>query len=257
MARFSRDDSESSVSLFPFLSILACMIGTLALMITGLALTGMRSRTDESIMRAEEYVALQRANENMQKKLNEIQPLAASLMEVEDEISRLQNLLEMTREQVDLKARFEELTSEKDELMKLVNQLRERRDELRAEIEELTELIARAGDASVVERIVVLPPSSHQERRDRIHFIEVNADGLVVYDEGDAHHVARGDFGSDRTLQQLLQRASRRGREEVILMIRPEGVDNYRHARHQMNRHDIVAGEIPLIGRGELDLSRF
>ena len=69
------DSEESAVSLFPFLSILACVIGSLTLMITALALTGMNTgpaggREESEVRRAEEYMVLQREIEECQAKID-------------------------------------------------------------------------------------------------------------------------------------------------------------------------------------------
>ena len=60
MARIQTASAANAVSLFPFLSILACVIGALTLIISSLSLSQVSAgRQDEDVARAEDYVALQ------------------------------------------------------------------------------------------------------------------------------------------------------------------------------------------------------
>ena len=59
MAR-GRTSAGPEISLFPFLSILACLIGSLTILIVALSVSEvLQGRKDEAVARAEDYVALQ------------------------------------------------------------------------------------------------------------------------------------------------------------------------------------------------------
>ena len=79
MARRGRS-AGPEVSLFPFLSILACLIGSLTVLIVALSVSEiLQGRKDEGVARAEDYVALGRR-----------------LAEREEEIARRQEELRRT-----------------------------------------------------------------------------------------------------------------------------------------------------------------
>ncbi|MFG0334632.1 MAG: hypothetical protein ACF8TS_14850, partial [Maioricimonas sp. JB049] len=87
MARRRSDDGEA-VSLFPFLSILACLIGVLTLMITALALGQMdREQTDDVVSRYEQFTELEASNELDRNELENLKRLLAEAEELRRQLA--------------------------------------------------------------------------------------------------------------------------------------------------------------------------
>ena len=100
-----RRRAQRSVSLFPFLSILACVIGTLTLMITALALGQM---DNETVASAEKFELAKRLLEQI---LQEIERFEQELAKAESTADDTQKIL------ADLRERLERLRREKQNLI--------------------------------------------------------------------------------------------------------------------------------------------
>ena len=140
---------EHAVSLFPFLSILACVIGTLTLMITGLALSQMDSPAVAAALDLEQIEAeLQLKQRDVEQLRNDVtaseqsagrthrdlQSARAQLAELAREIDRLiernQQPVEVEVPKVDAAAHQQRM----DALRKELQRLKARRDQLLADI---------------------------------------------------------------------------------------------------------------------------
>ena len=155
MARRKKSDEET-VSLFPFLSILACVIGALTLIISSLSLSQVNEgRQDKDIARAEDYVALEKSLLAKKKTL---------------ELKRTQSKAENDRLQ-----RFRELEAESKKLdreIKTLEQSRDKRLELTARSTaqqvELEKLIAAKNEikkqvAQSMQQLAVLKKKAGSE----------------------------------------------------------------------------------------------
>src|SRR5690606_30423757 len=83
MAKRARD-SGGSINLFPFLSILICIIGCLTLIIVVMNLIAMskgEGRTSEEVERAREYVLLEKEREEKQQEQDKLRQLIENLIQ--------------------------------------------------------------------------------------------------------------------------------------------------------------------------------
>ena len=131
MAR-ERASAGPEISLFPFLSILACLIGALTILIVALSVSEiLQGRKDESVARAEDYVALQ----------TEIADREAEIARREEELRRTNatvvELAEIQPRIKEMQAELEDLRTDASKLPPLVRQMEEARKE-RDRIETLT-----------------------------------------------------------------------------------------------------------------------
>jgi hypothetical protein len=252
MAR-PRRRTRLSVSLFPFLSILACVMGTLILLITASA----TSQVASGGIDLERYEQLEQEIEANRRRLAELSGLS-------EELSDLAASLDEAR------AREQKLAARREELHDVLSKSVPQREALRAdearvarlerELEplraentrlrgELAEREAKRGEG----KIRIRPSGSGLGLEP--HFVECRPEGIVLY-EGLGHerreipaHLVQSSPEYARFLRDALFRSN----ASVIFLIREGGVETYDEARPLAQRHRVRFGEIPLVGSGELD----
>ena len=268
MARRRKEEAEA-VSLFPFLSILACLIGVLTLMITALALGQMdREQSQDDLARYEHYTELQATLEDDQAELKALQTLVSDAAELERQLQAALAELElleadqaevMQREDVDseharmlaesnrLRRRIAEIENDPAELRKLI-------DELQSEIEQ-----RNAGPSEAV--VQVRPGGSGVEIEPT--FVECTASDVAILGGPEPVRIRLGDLDQPGgKFHQLLDSVAGTPRGQVIFLVRPDGVGAYNTARNVARSHyseDGYArhGKLPVPSQGHIDLSVF
>ena len=258
MARQAKDD-EDDVSLFPFLSILACVIGTLTLMITALAIGQMDTPVVAQAEEAEqieqnladkqqEVKQLRQQLRQSAKNVGELFNQEAQLVQLKDQVSKTkQELDDLSKKvdpnlvQVDYEAKLQELQQEKallDEKLTLVRaELGEREENLEAVVQ------VRPGGSGVD-----FEPT----------FVECRADGIVIYEnDKEPHQVARGQIGSDVRYLALLDEIAASKDRIVTFLLRADAIATYYQARGVAQARYARNGKLPVLGKGKLDLSLF
>jgi hypothetical protein len=255
MAR-RRKHSELSVSLFPFLSVLSCVIGTLTLMIAASAIgrvaedleeePGPPEIIDEILIDDEDLAALQAridAAELLQQDLEGVRSqLRAAGFEVDEEADVLDDLRRRA-ELARLRERTRELEAAKvdlDEALKVVRK-------------ETSARVRRARSAP----ITIQP---HGEGTGLVpFFVECAEDGIRVHRPGSDRSVLLriDDLAEAARFQAALRRVRGTRGGAVIFLIRPDGIDTYNRALKEVEKLTIRHGKLPLPGDGELDFSLF
>jgi len=263
MARRRRKNSTSSVSLFPFLSILACVIGTLTLLIVGLALGQMSGDDLASANRLHE------AESQIKKLTPEIQRLQREIANSKSGASETQKLI------AELQARSQKLKAEEDRLVKLVNtstkikipQVDEAHhkkviEELLAKIAELQEQIKKLRDEIAKKKLppeearVLIRPGGTGVNIDPT-FVECAAGSIVIYEGKKETRVRRNVLKTDKHWTALLDRLAKNPKASIIFLVRDDGLGTYRDARNVAQEHYTRNGKLPVIGHGKIDLSIF
>jgi hypothetical protein len=256
---------EDDVSLFPFLSILACIIGVLTLMILGLALgqmdTGAVAQaeefarvkkrlepTREEVAKLRETVERRAAQSTQgQRELQEArQRLRALEMQVGELLEANKKPVEIEMPQLDDAARKKQLAALKDDLEKA----RERVEEL------LAELKKRKAPPEAA-RVQIRPSGSGGS--DLVPtFVECNAQGLVIYEEDDKpYRVPTAAIRTDEKFLEHLQRVKDNPKASIIFLVRSDAIGVYHAARAVARKNYVRNGKLPVIGKGEIDLSLF
>lgn len=258
MARRAKSD-DSPVSLFPFLSILACVIGSLVLLIAALALSQIGTPSDdEAVRRAEEYIALEKIRDRLEKenqelvaRLGESGKLQAEIRVLEQERDRIPEQvpvdpaqLEKMREEI---ARLEKESAEKEEEMK-------RRQEILAKME--TE-IARRLEPPKAGFIRVQPSGSGLLAASKPTFVEATKEGIAVHTRNGKRTFTRGEITGHEDMKTFWNNLSSDPKAMLIFLVREEGGSNFQHAAGVANGKNIDYGKIPVPGEGELDLGFF
>ncbi len=261
MAR--RRKSEVSVSLFPFLSVLACVIGTLTLMISALALGQMDTK---ELASAEQLEKAQRA---LAEVLKEIERLKKEMADAhtdigvkQEELLKLQQELErIQREKREAEARLDDpidvdMPSVDEEAHK--KRLEKLEEDLQTIKEQIETLKAQIADKKKPpdEAVVQVRPSGSGVGLKPV-FVECTVNSVVVYEGDEPHRVSRGALNTDEEFLAMLDRVAKAKDTTVVFLIRDDAISTYRSASAVAKKHYARNGKIPVIGHGKLDLSAF
>jgi len=256
MARRRKGDSEG-ISLFPFLSILCCVIGVLTLLIMGMALGQM---DEEVIERARQY-----------------QQITTDIQTQRDEILRLEELIKnvaAAREQLAaaeaelkrLQSRQQEMEKRDDvnvQLLAQLNRVRKRIGEMETERKDLNQTLAKLrselkrrkeppGEAEVV----IQPSGSGTDLVPR--FVECRPEGVVLYENDKVVRVRRGDLRSNQDFLKLLDDVAKKAKtDRIVFLLREDGIATYNTARAVANERLAPNGKLAVSGQGRIDLTLF
>ncbi len=262
-----RPESEGApISLFPFLSILACVIGTLILMITGLALSQMGSRPDEDLVRrAEEYAALKRKLLDAEKTIKDLETSVAEAAALQERLTALQResdelqSLHLRRTTTFLKRSdlLKELSAREERLKKLLAELLEDHKKLLEQIKPLEVELAKRKDIPTEAVVRVAPGGSGMGAGMRPVFVETDGQGIAIHTGAEPKRVSRGDVKSHPEFLRTLDVVAKNPRSIVIFLIRDNGISNYQLASSVASSRKARHGKLPVAGHGKLDFSLF
>jgi prefoldin subunit 5 len=268
MARRRSEPDTMVVSLFPFLSILSCVIGTLTLLIAGLT-AGAMSSDDEGIARTEEYVRIEEERAQLDTDSTETEQLIAQAQALAEKLKAARAqlaVLELQRDETDA---AEGLVID---LLAQINVLEERIAELQARIVELKRLIAevelelgqRVAD---VERskgsVRVLPPQRREGTTDielTPIFVECTETGVTLnaeLSEAGQRRIPEDDISDDRKMKAYFKKLKKSPDAIVIFLIRPGGIESFQAVQAVVSDVGIRNGKIPVPGHQQLDLGLF
>ena len=263
MARRPRDNDDD-VSLFPFLSIIACVIGVLTMMISTLALAQMDTKdvalideyesTSRKLTEAEASVA------ELQKIIdNRIGPDAATLRE---DLSRSEKeLAQLLKELEDVQKQLKEQEQVRIVIPTLDPAQRETvasmESELKALEEELAQLekeLSEREEASQ-SKVSILPSGSGVNFKP--HFVECAAGAIVMHTIDPPKLIRAANMVNDEDFIALLEKVANGVDDSIVFLIRSDGLSTYYAARQICNDRDIRNGKLPVVGSGKIDLSHF
>jgi hypothetical protein len=263
MAHRRRKRSQS-ISLFPFLSILACVIGTLTLMITALALGQM---DNDTVASAEKYERARRMVEQTEALIERLKAEIATIEAGADETRRqladaIVELERLKRLKESLLARIDDERKPDVELPdvdpeKHKQRIAQIREELAAQEEERTQLAAeleKLGVGADEAEVIIRPGGSGVDLEPT--FIECTASDIVVYD-GEPWRVRRADLGADEKLAALFERIAAAPKATAIFLVRDDALATFHAASAVARTHRARHGKLPVIGHGKIDLSVF
>lgn len=261
-----------SVSLFPFMSILACLVGTIVVMICVLSLIqaqNMGGRPRQEVRDATDYV---KAKEEAAKIDEELATLA------EQRARRTSDATLVTQEDHELDERIARLTAQAEaakageatsrelqrELELASLQLAEMAREKPAfgkEVEELTrELAARQKSPDeLAAPIVVKPGGTGRAAGRNLFFAEAAAGALTLFvSRNERKRITSSAVGKDLEYDTFLQRIAETQGATLVFLVRDDGWDAYtRGAGWAEGKFSIRTGKLPMPGNGPIDLSEF
>jgi hypothetical protein len=269
-----RKNSGTQISLFPFLSILAALIGALVVIIVGMSIIQLQKA------KGQEPEDVQRAKEN-KRLLAELD----ELREQEDKLRQLLKVISSNNEALRLKmtqrnaiaslaeniAKAESSLLERkvlyDQLVKinfqLVDDLAKIQEEIKAAEKKLAEL---KKPEEQIPAIQVRPSGTGTGRRP--YFVEVSPGKVsVIRKDQPPVEIPVASLAASQEFRQFLEFIDRNPDTQIVFLIRNSGpaVSAYLQAdrivqtyiRHEARRKNFRPVRMPLPGSGELDLSPF
>jgi 5-bromo-4-chloroindolyl phosphate hydrolysis protein len=272
-----KQNVEESVSLFPFLSILACIIGILVLMIASITLSQIgrdepaatdnsaaaKKAAEEAKQRVEQYKAARATIQQDRKQLNELQQAAdrskavrSVLEEVRVEYEALQTQHkpsedERRRAEEELLKHQAELERLAEEMARLERQLKPLQDQQEKLKVELDKRKAPPEEAPVR----ILPSGSGVDLN--ATFVECAAASVVLHDGPEPVRIPTGQLAGNAEYRRLLDKVKQTEKGTVIFLVRPDGVASYNAARNLARGSYVTNGKLAIAGQGKLDLSVF
>lgn len=265
MARRPRP-ADDDISLFPFLSIIACVIGVLTTMIATLVL----AQTDTpDIAMIEEYEqkdkALEKIASEVEELRREVSVSNSTALVLRDERRALQISFEDLQE---LLAEFERVEQELAQQKKVQVvippidvKMRETATEMQTEYDSMKQQIAQL-EKDLTDRkdrseakVTVLPQGSGLNFTP--HFVECAETSIVMHNLNPAKRVRTGDAVKDKDFLQLLELVANGADDSIVFMVRSDGLSTYRTCKKLCTDRDIRNGKIPVVGQGRIDLTAF
>ncbi len=271
MARRNKASGES-VSLFPFLSILICVIGCLTMIIVVVQLMAMNrveGREPEEVARAKEYVKLDKEKieqgediEEMRTELEKLIQANRSFSEIQEKLRQLETMLDSNE---DTKRLRDELIAELNLLLMTNEKLDKDHAELVVQITALKEEIEKRKLPPDVAPVQVKPSGSGGNIEP--YFVEV-ADKMVRIHRtvaGPPQDIPVASINQDKDFVELLDTIAGQPYRKLILLVRANdgAVDTYAQLAavvrtyNQGSGAEIIPGKLPLPGEGPVDLSLF
>lgn len=271
MARRPPPD-EDDVSLFPFLSIVASIIGVLTLMIASVTLGQMNQGDNKEI------VANAQEMQQIKKELDESEEAIRELsLQLDADQARLlkeggQRREELVKSRAELDALLKELTAtqkkaaEQKTIKIVIPELPEGQRETVADMQ------AQLG--SVKERLAVLTKDLNAKKAPSQEaevsvlpsgsglnitpsFIECQRDAIVLHTEAEPLLVRTAEAAANPKFVGLLEKVANGRDTAIIFLVRSDGLDTYRTVKALCDANEVRNGKLPVVGQGRLDLSHF
>ncbi len=273
-----RRTEQEAVSLFPFLSILACVIGVLTLLISALAISQVDPQAvadlEERLAKRQEELARQRAE--ALERLEQAEQLERSTERLERSaelhergLRAAQNVLKQLdrarRELREIEAKQEESIAGQERDNKLLAEANRLRDRIKELEEELAELLANVK--ALQEELAKLDRPT-EEATTRIRpggsgtnlkptFVECRAGEIVVYHGDEPLRVRSGDISSSEPLAQVFEKVKQQRGGSIVFLVRGDAVGTYSRAQSTASEQLVPNGKLPVLGQGRIDLSLF
>lgn len=263
MARRPRDNDDD-VSLFPFLSIIACVIGVLTMMISTLALAQMDTKDvaliDEYESTASRLKEEEAAVASLQKVIDDrIGPDAATLRDdlrrSEKELAQLLKELQEVEKQLDEQKKVKIVIpqldpAQRESVASMANELQSLEEELAQLEKELSE-----REEASQSRTSILPSGSGVNFTP--HFVECAEGSIVLHNLNPPKLIRAANMVNDKDFLALLEKVANGVDDSIVFLIRGDGLGTYYAARKLCTDRGIRNGKLPVIGSGRIDLSHF
>jgi hypothetical protein len=258
---------RGEVSLFPFMSILASLIGILTLLI-GLSMAVNQKKegmTPEEIERSKQYKSLQgliKKKKDEQKpppenpnKLTalELEKLKLAMLALQAELDKLKD--PDARSAEDLKKRIKAFEEAKINLQKEQPVFQKKIDELNAK------LAAMKEKPKPKESVKVKLPKLGTKLPRNPFFVECNSTGIVIRDKNSKNNktISTGDLkAGSPEFTDFIEAAKRTGDYKIIFLVRKSGFESHGWA-NKIAEIDCKADttKLPIPNEGNIDLSMF
>lgn len=256
MAR-ARVSAVPSVSLFPFLSILACLSGALVVMICVLTLV----QAANSGTAAAKTNPLAMEMKDLQAQLAEFRSLTDQLTTIEQAEKRLILLQELVQNADTTDALRARLEAEIKNLQIVIANLINEKPRIQKEIAQLKLDLAerRIDPAQLKPPLRVQGGGSGFAVGRRLFVVEATKDSVVVHrDKDNRFSVAASTIGADKDYNAFLTEVTQHKNHLVLFVVRTDGWNSYvRGAGWAEQQFKLATSKMPIPGQGRIDLSEF
>lgn len=262
MAR-RRSSSKKEVSLFPFLDILGCLIGSLILIITTVVLEQMDTKPVAEAAKIDEMKKQTAQEEKRRERLEQrLASLARQAGPSEDRLAKARERWEEAARK-EAEARKNLAAAEKLPVDTPAPPPPADTSALEANRQEAEKEAARIK-AEITERkklpeqsIVILPPDGAGAGRgpSRTVFVEAAAGKAIVHEGTKPWEVLVGKLAGDPQLKKLFATYASDKAAIITILIRPDGIPTYSELKKVAEATGVRTGRVPLPGEGVLDLS--
>lgn len=269
----ARSRSDPEISLFPFLSILVCLIGALVLLIVILTMVQSMmgdGRNVEEFVRAREADQLRRQLVVQRQEVEEWKKEDEAAKKIAEDLTLKRERYVLLRRRLDVSAdekkKIEQTNAEmQKELENLITQVevvKKEQPPIQSEIAKLKEEIAkRKVNIDAKPTVVVQPSGSGTAGADasQLFFVECNSSGIVIHQDGaEPQRVTSGTIGVDANYDAFLKQVKATPNSMLLFLLRDDGLGTYnRAAGWAEGQFEVRTGKIPLPGQGAVDLSMF
>ena len=243
---------QAKVSLFPFMSVLACTIGALMMLLVAMSLASIGA-SDASL---QAYAA---TKELVETDLQAIELEREQLSQAEALWSRVDEALSARglssgvssssiERDLDLERRRLEFVKRIDEIADEKRRLEEDRDSIETTIEVLE---------SRRETLPILIDSTGLSRHLKPYFVECDSGGATAYRASDdfRYFVPKDELSTSGDFGRYLRRVRVYPGALLVLLVRPDGIGTMSRAEQIAQAAGIRVARLPLPGKGELDWS--
>ncbi len=265
MARRPRVN-DNDISLFPFLSIIACVIGVLTVMIATLAL----AQTDTpDVAQIEAYEqdqkALNRTKSRIEELKREIAVSNSSALELQKEKRQLTVTLKELQKMLQELETVEKELAEQKKVKIVIPQIdpkaRETTTDMQAQYEQLQEQIAQL-EKDLQDRkekseanVTVLPQGTGLNFKP--HFVECAAESLVMHTQNPTKRIRTANAAKDPEFIALMELVANGKDDSIIFLVRSDGLTTFKTLKGMCEQRSIRNGKLPVVGQGRIDLSAF
>jgi hypothetical protein len=270
-----RGSSGDEVSLFPFLSILACLIGALVAIIVVLVVAQtekMEGRTPEDIQMAQEVLNIKKELEKRDEQKANLDEKVAALKKIQEEVedlkvrfAKLRKLLDSSKEVKQQNMEIsQQLQKELDDLLLEMDGLK-RQQELSKK--EIALLMAELEKRKIPEDkkpppVQVQPSGSGMGEETKVYFVEASSGSLKVlkpWGDEDYRLSAQPDVVvGDHAYNHFLLELQKDKNSLILFLVRDDGYGAYNNgAGRAESDYGIRVGKLPIPGRGDLQLDLF
>ncbi len=254
--------NDDDISLFPFLSIVACVIGVLTLMIATVTVQQMGTGDAALISAYEEIekaVALElEAISKVKKLLDEkLGPAAAQTRQQAElraqELEKLARQLEQANQELEKLQKVQIVIPELDPAQReSFASMQEEQKRLVEQVAQLEKSLSDNKEASQ-SRVTVLPGGSGLNFTP--HFVECAEGTIVLHDLDPPKTIRAGEMVSDPDFLNIMSQVAGNVNETVVFLLRSNGLDTYNAAKRLCDSRNIRNGRLPIVGEGKVDLS--
>ena len=252
------------------MSILACLIGILTLMISVM----MQVQQMEKNGRTEEEMARATKNRDLQIQAKELEEKIAELDEkLKQDKSTVSAMAKIKEARIALTMKLKELEKAKDPKMtdaqlqkqvenmkKEVKALRQERPPLAKRLKTLQdELKARKEDPKPKESVIVQPRGVGEGGPRKIFFVECNSTGIILLDaQGGERKLSTAAIKTSGVYAKYLDRVKKTEDSMVLYLIRKSGNEAFGWAAATAElKYKLPTGKLPIPNDGKIDLSLF